>query len=145
MLSLAMKVTGAGRLARGFDKAAKDTPDRMQKAVMRAGYLVQRAAKKNLTGGNPLNVQTNRLRSSVQVKTKGSGKTAESTVGTRVKYGAVHEHGATIMSTWGRGHTARQLTIPARPWLNPALESNRKKIVKLIDKEIQNMLKAAGL
>lgn len=145
MLSLVMKVMGAGRLAASFNKAGKSTPDRMQKAVTRAGYLVQRAAKKNLTGGNPLNVQTNRLRGSVQVKPKGSGKRAEATVGTIVKYGALHEFGATITSTWGRGHTPRQITIPARPWLNPALESNRKKIVKIIDKEVQNMLKAAGL
>ena len=145
MLSLVMKVTGAGRLTGAFNKAAKSTPDRMQKAVLRAGYLVQRAAKKNLTGGNPLNVRSERLRSSVQVKMKGGGKTAEARVGTKVKYGAVHEHGATFMSTWGRGGGTRQITIPARPWLNPALESNRKKIVKLLDKEVQNMLKAAGL
>ena len=145
MLSLVMKVTGAGRVAGAFNKAAKDTPDRMQKAVTRAGYLVQKAAKKNLTGGNPLNVKTNRLRSSVQVRTKGKGRDAEATVGTKVKYGATHEHGATYMSTWGRGHSARQITIPARPWLNPALASNRKKIVKIIDKEARSMLKAAGL
>ena len=145
MLSLAMKVTGAGRLATGFNKAAKDTPSQMMKAVAKAGYLVQRTAKENLTGGNPLNVLTNRLRSSVQVQTKSGGHIAEARVGTVVKYGAVHEFGMTYTSTWGRGNTPRQITIPERPWLNPALKSNRKKIVAIIDKGVQDTLKAAGL
>ena len=148
MLKLLMSVVGAGPLAAKFQRAAKRTPSKMEQSLKKAAYLVQRAAKQNLTGGNPLNVRSGRLRSSVAVDVKG----LEARVGTNVKYGAIHEKGKIIHSSGlmvfeigGNTIKTKRVTIPARPWLGPALERNRAKIVGMMDKGVKAMIREAGL
>lgn len=94
-----------------------------------AAKQAERAAKLRTTGGNPLHVQTGRLRASIRsgvrggvrggnkgaiegwLRAGGQGRKGQ------VKYAAVHELGLTIPNPWG-GLTR----MPKRPFLQPSID-----------------------
>jgi len=151
MLNLATTVKGDKELARKFDKAGKTMPKTVERAMWKCVYMVQRTGKRKLTGGNPLNVRTGELRSSLSAEVnKIHGNEYEGRVGTNIIYGKIHEYGATIRAktgeymTWPSGAgwvRAREVRIPARPWLNPALRENRQKINKTLGMEVKDHFK----
>ena len=151
MLNLATTIKGDKKLAKKFDKASKTMPKALERVMWKCVYMVQRTGKRKLTGGNPLNVRSGELRSTLGVEVKKiHGNTYEGRVGTNTIYGKIHEYGATIrakteeyMRFPGTGGwvTANEVKIPARPWLNPSLEENRKKINKTLGMEVKDHLK----
>ena len=155
MLNLATTVKGDKELARKFDKAGKTMPKAVERAMWKCVYMVQRTAKRKVTGGNPLNVRSEVLRASILPEVKKiHGNEYEGRVGTNVIYGKIHEYGATIRAKTGEYMTwpgatgwvkAREVRIPARPWLNPSLEENRKKINKTLGMEVKDHFKKHGL
>ena len=134
-------------------RAGQRMPDNMRRQAHRAAYLVQRSAKQNLTGGRPLNVREGLLRSSVVVGVRGGGRDVEASIGTNIIYGAVHEKGKVIhakrnymvFNVGGRWVKTRVVRIPERPWLRPALERNRQRIVQLLDEGVKATIREAGL
>ena len=94
----------------------------LQSAMEKVGALVERDAKINVTKSPPEHpqVQTGRLRSSIihQVTNDSNSITAE--IGSNVVYSKYLEFGTSHHSPF--------------PWLFPAVESNRDKIIDLLKK-----------
>lgn len=115
-----------------------------------ARYTVGTAQKKYLSGPRPekLNVVKGRLRASIAHRIKGAGKNLEITVGSNVKYAAIHELGGTVrtpvtdrMRAWSwwkfkktgddffkrlalTKKSAITRKIEPRPFLQPAVEDS---------------------
>ena len=106
-------------------RIAKEALPTLTKAVDLGTKVVLNKAFKNLTGGNPLHVRSNRLRGSLTSSVGIKGQSIIGRVGTNVKYGPVHEFGASIRRGSG------VIRIPRRAWLGPALTSSRKKVLKV--------------
>ena len=151
MLNLATTIKGDKKLAQKFDKASKTMPKALERGMWKCVYMVQRTAKRKLTGGSPLNVRSGTLRSSLAAEVKKvHGNAYEGKVGTNIIYAKIHEYGATIRAKTGEYMrfpgaggwvTTSEVKIPARPWLNPSLEENRKKINKTLGMEVKDHLK----
>ena len=116
-------------------------------------------AKLNVTGGNPLRVQTGRLRSSINSRVEQAGLDLRGRLGSNVKYARIHELGGVIPAHRVVPVTAKALrffvngqvvfaryadipaiTMPERPYLRPAAQ---KAIVGMVDRLSKvNMVKA---
>ena len=138
-------------LARKLDLASRRANAELPRALMRAGLVVAGQAQRNVTGGGSsttmLNVRTGRLRSSIGAVMVGRHAVK---VGTNVVYARIHEEGGMIHATktipgtktgrkWlrfrtadGQWHTVDRVRIPARPYLGPALEKMRPRVVAII-------------
>jgi phage gpG-like protein len=106
-------------------------------------------SKKNAT----LQPDSGRLRNSVSTRVQRSGGRIRGTVGTNLKYAAIHEFGGTIrpktkkylkFKAGGRWYSANQVTIPERPYLRPSLEKKRKAVLNLILRKLLEGYKRSG-
>lgn len=88
------------------------TREAVERGVHKAGLLVEGAAK-------PLApIDTGALRGSIHTTTRPTGDGATASVGTNVEYAAHQEFGTSRMK--------------AQPYLQPALQKNKKKAKKII-------------
>lgn len=103
--------------------------ERVRRIVARAALVVVRRAQLNLTGPI-LRVRTGRLRASLVSRVEPHGRSWQARVGTPVRYGRVHEFGATIVprrarvlrfEVEGQRVFARRAVIPARRWLQRSM------------------------
>ena len=94
----------------------KEIIDDLQKGLKKAGLIVERQAKINVTQSPPSHpqVQTGRLRSSITHEVGDS----EVIIGTNVVYGKYLEHGTSQM--------------PPYPWLFPAVELKKPEIIEAL-------------
>lgn len=108
-----------------------------KKALYEGGLVVERHAKENIRSQRL--IDTGNLRASIRAWMYGK----ECWIGTGVIYAAIHEFGGTIFPKkaggklmWtdksGAFHQADHVTIPARPYLRPALFENLAEIVDAI-------------
>ena len=147
---ISLKVIGAKAVINRFRKAASDSKSEVQRLLLDAGALIERSAKKKVSGP-VLKVRTGQLRRSIHARAQGTGVDAVVTVGSTAKYAAIHEFGGktaprTILprrakvlrfEAGGRAIFARRVNhsgsrIPARPYMRPSLEENREKIERLV-------------
>lgn len=107
-------------------------------ALEQVARQVKNEARRNVTGGgnatDRLNVRSSGglgLRASIDHEVDKAGMASKARIGASVKYAAIHEFGGTIHAKnaeylhfktrdggWVR---TKQVTIPARPYLRPAL------------------------
>jgi phage gpG-like protein len=96
------------------------------------------AKKDYLSGPRPGKLQrlTGRLRGNIAHREKLSGDRVTGILGTNVIYGRIHELGGEIRPKTaqylkfqinGRWKSVRKVTMPARPFLRPAMEDNLDK------------------
>jgi HK97 gp10 family phage protein len=115
------------------------------RAVQAGAYIVEGYAKVNITDQEL--VDTGNLRSSIQTELGSvDGNGAEAFVGTGIVYAAIHEFGGIIHSTSGKGlHfqaedgqwvNCMSVTIPARPYLRPAVDEHELEIMDAIGEEL---------
>ncbi len=85
--------------------------------------------------------QRGQLRNSIQSESKTTGTGAEAEIGPHVIYGRIQELGGTIRPIHGQylkfqidgqWRQARQVTIPARPYLRPAVEEHIDQISEVM-------------
>lgn len=135
-----------------------------QRALLKSALLVERQVKLHLTGGNPLHVRSGRLRSSITHRLERIGGDLAARVGTKLIYARIHEFGGIIraknhpflvfpirgVQTVGvRGQQlkrprhvieqwvrVKQVTIPKRPYMVPALKEKREEIIKIVSDEV---------
>lgn len=123
----------AGDAVKRLERAAKIADQTVMRAIYKAARRVQREAKINVRQKlNTTGQATGALSRSITV-TDAPGELAAA-VGTSMIYGAIHEFGGVItpihgdVLAWeepeGEWHFARSVTIPARPYLHPALDDN---------------------
>jgi len=119
-----IEVIQGKELADKFRQAGKKVEDKIDKALMTAGLLVERDVKQSFgispsLPGEPPGVLTGRLRSSIATRVI----PGNALVGTQVEYARRLEKGDE-----GPGG------IAARPFLRPALERNKEEIKKILYK-----------
>ena len=137
--AFSISVIGAKSIIRKFQRARGEIGSETRKNLIKAGSVIQAAAKKNfrpreakgvrnmLTGPKTLRVQSGQLRRSIVVKTRGTGFDTVVEVGPTAEYGRKHE--------LGEG-------VPARPFMRPALEDTEKQVIALVGKSFRPILRA---
>lgn len=118
-------------------------------AMWKCMYEAERTAKtEHLSGPRPkvLNIRSGRLRASIKPKVRKSGDTVRGEIGTNVIYARIHEMGGVItpkktkalkFNIPGVGwRTAKKVTIPARPFLRPAMTENLNRFRDIFAKSI---------
>jgi len=159
-----MTLRGVEEVTRALD------PDRamagLKKELRDAAYAIQRAAVKNVSN-RVLHRRTGNLATSIKAEIDSDGLTARVGVGKQAEYGAAHEFGAKTKPhiikpryakalrfpiAFGiKSHKATKFAfaqhahhpgsvIPKRPWLLPAYESNKDRIVSTFQASLQRSL-----
>lgn len=145
---LAKGFTGAGQLLVAQIRQNLSGPGRRQIAWLskrQERKFAQRPPQSRLH--DYPGVVSGKLRRSVKFKIQGSGQGMSLVVGPHVVYAAIHEFGGKIdVSAKMRGflhahgfHLSKrktQITIPARPYVWPAYEKQRREIVRVIGREL---------
>ena len=151
MAKAEMKLVGEEDFRHNLNQLiAACTGSDLNHALMRGGFVVERAAKENIRKRGL--ILFGFLRTSVRTILFKPGIVL---VGTHVIYAAIHEFGGTITAKnkpflvfkvddqWVR---VKSVTIPARPYLRPALDKNRRKVYSEVKKTLQGSIhrRAAG-
>ncbi len=129
------------------------TGEVLKKAARAGGGVIETNAKMNASSGRPgLNVDTGNLVNSIKVEDGECTEThAEVTVGpSNVEYARIHEFGGVIKPTsakmlaWegsdGEMIFAHEVTIPARPYMRPAVDEHKDEIRKAMEEQIQGAI-----
>ena len=143
---MAIVIQGLKKLQFRVRRAIKQNIRSGIKAIVKASALVETSAKKNMKGSRTRAIRLGRrvtakpgvlgidggtLRASITFIVKSSRGKVTSTIGPqRVPYGAIHEFGGQA----GRG---KLTTIPARPYLGPALEENEERVKQILGKSFR--------
>ena len=136
-----IRIVGLNKLIKRFDRLTQ-TGIKVR-SLRQAGLHIAGWSKKyRLTGPRPKYLGVGRgptggrLRSSVSAsRVRRLGDKFFTFIGTNVTYGRIHEKG-------GYAGRNRKVRIPARPFLQPAIESrnNRKEIEKIVLKNVNRAL-----
>lgn len=127
-----VEVTGDRELRIYFDKISDEMKPALRRAAGLSLLLLKERVQRKLSG-QVLHRQTGALVGSVAIQ-KFSGGSIGGRVGPNKVYAAIHEFGGMA----GRGHS---VTIPPRPYMQPAFEENISRITELFEKEIDKVLK----
>ena len=141
MTTIRVELEGKEELERKLSKLSKAAATSIAKdAVDEGGAVVQFYAQLNARNVFS-NRQRGQLRNSIRVESQTTISGAEAEIGPHVIYGRIHEFGGTIKPirakllhwvTDGVDHFAKQVTIPARPYLGPAVEEHRDQIIQVM-------------
>ncbi len=122
------------------------------KAVLAGAYVVETHAKLNVRdtfkqGGGDL---MNSIQSSL---VSASAMRAEAETGPTVIYGRIQEQGGTVvpvnakMLHWvdeaGKHHSAFSVTLPARPYMEPAVNDHEDEILNAMGTTLMNIIEGA--
>jgi len=137
-LRFSLKVKGTKGLARRIKRVADKADDGLLRAYRQAALLVVREAKQRTDvqfyhAGRPWK-KTGSLKRSIREEVTREVGGVRAVVGTGLIYSRIHEYGGRA----GRGHAA---VIPARPYLEPALDAKHREIFELIAREFGKILK----
>ncbi len=164
-----VEVQGLDGLEKAGQLSRSNRVTLMQNLIRAAGAFGRSAVgttqKDYLSGPRPtkLGTVTNRLRSSITTKTETSGNVIETSVGTNVKYAAIHEFGGQIQATpsmygffWAKFYESKDvkwkrmalglkrkghINIPARPFLRPGVMDS----LPIYKRNIERVLAAVSL
>jgi len=130
-------------------RLAKETPGALDHAAVRAATLVQREAKINVKQKlNTTGQATGNLgRGITVVGRRGTGSAA---VGPQAIYGAIHEFGGVIKPVRAKALAftlpdgtfvmTGKVVIPARPYMEPAMETVQPQVPGIVREEIADLL-----
>lgn len=140
------RIVGSELVQRKLVQIGVDRQKRVRMTVNALGVTLQGKVKSNYLSGEPLKVQSGRLRRSVNVANTEDGNTFTSSVGTNVPYGAYWEKGFDRkVGAGARGGPKKAMTDlaamkyaakhppgtkheDARPFLTPALADMKDEI-----------------
>lgn len=165
MAGVDVKIFGAEALKRWAERAPEEAREAMREAMDIGLLAIERIAKLKVSGST-LKVRTGRLRASIgnpgaqgirSVATR--DRSVLGTIGTRVKYAAIHEHGGTIRipeirprnkralrffvggrEIFAKRARAHDVAMPARPFLGPAVEEGRDQVLRIFGARIARRL-----
>jgi len=156
-----MRVTGLRQLAGALRDISTGLPAATNRGLLAAARLVRDAAKKEFARKSqtalpnpppgPLVPRTGDLRESIKAELIQEQHEAIVGVPARIVYGKVHEFGNTIRQVRSpymiftpigeKGPWfAKEVTIPARPFLWPGYEKNKERVRELIGNAIVTLL-----
>jgi len=123
--------------------------EKLLPAVKAGGFVVEGAAEINIRE-KLYRHPTGNLMNSINVKAgKTTAHSASVTIGTNVIYAAIHEFGGTIKAknapylcfvVDGNFVKTKSVEIPARPYLRPALNDNKGKIVQAMGVQLAKLI-----
>lgn len=133
-----------------LDKTARGKA--LKRSAMAGGYVIEAQAKIN--ANTTFKASTSNLAGSIFTDTiSESDMEVEVAVGPSVVYGRIQELGGTVkpvsakllhwVNEQGEHRTAKEVTLPARPYLRPAIDENGDKIVKAISENLRIEIEAA--
>lgn len=123
----------------------------VKNAVEAGGRIVEAYAKVNVV--NTFKHQTGNLANSIRVEVTASPDRAVARIGPTAIYGRIQELGGTVkplikkklyfMGEDGRLRTAMSVTLPARPYLKPAVEEHEDEILKAVAEKLRIEIEGA--
>lgn len=123
----------------------------LRNAVEAGARVVEGHAKVNIV--NTFKKQTGNLAASVRVDVTQNSDQARALIGPTAIYGRIQELGGTVkpltarMLFWtdenGKSHAAHEVTLPARPYLKPAMEDNEDAIVNAVAENLRIEIEGA--
>jgi phage gpG-like protein len=152
-ISVTGQVVGIEKVERRFLLAGELVPKKVLTAVQALGLDLLRKVKEDFLSGRALNVRSGKLRRGVNEKTTENGGLVSSSVGTNTAYARPWETGFTgtesvrahtrRMKKRGvaaqvRAHT-RDVTMRARPFLKPALDEMRPRVVAELNEALRGL------
>lgn len=136
-----IEIEGADELERKLASLERAAGTRIAKdAVGEGGGVIQFYAQKNALSTFSSR-QTGALRNSIIVESRATDTGAEAEIGPHVIYGRIQEFGGTIRPVRakrlhfvidGQDVFARQVTLPARPYLRPAVDDHKDQILSVM-------------
>lgn len=127
---MGVTVHGLSSLQAKLKKLDPLTLDATRRGVYKAGLAVEDDAKNNVT------VVTGELKGSISVYQDYMAQGLSVSVGTNKEYAARIEFGFNDTDSLGRTYNQA-----AKPYLQPALQRNKKKAQEIVTKEIRNAYK----
>lgn len=136
-----------------LQKMGKDMRGKtLEKAALAGGFVIEAEAKINI--GNTFKAGTGNLAGSINTTVESNdGDSVKVAVGPSMIYGRIQELGGTIkpvfapMLHWvdesGAHHQAMSVTLPAHPYLRPAVDENEDKITKVIGANLKEEIEGA--
>lgn len=115
------------------------------KGVREAMFVAEKWSKQSFGQPGHLQSRTDNLRRSINTAVVEKGNEVVGTIGTPVKYGAIHELGGIIkpikgkylkFAINGQWKSVRQVKMPARPYLRPSITENIDKIREIIMRNV---------
>lgn len=155
MVALSVQIVGADKLAAGMGKAATSTVPAQMRVAMEGGLLlVEGDAKRGVKR------DSGRLQNSITHRISGGGGNLTGEAGPSVKYGVYVERGrapgrpppVAAVAAWARRHgispflVARAIGrkgVKPAPFLLPAYEKNRGRILDLFGKVADRVVEVA--
>lgn len=139
------------RLQKMTDKfKSGDSSTGVQMALYKGGLAVERSAVQNASGPRPEHIDRVSGDLVSRITTRRDSKYKVS-VGIKLEYAAIHEFGGTIKSSGyhqvaagGKVHDTGMIHMPARPYLRPALDSNRGQISAYVRAYLKIMIRESG-
>jgi phage gpG-like protein len=116
------------------------------KGVKKSILFAEAESKKSFGKPGNLKVRSGHLRRSIRSNVRDRYREIVAELNTDVKYGAIHEYGGVIkakhapylkFTVGGRWVQVKQVTIPARPFLAPAIENNLLKLEQIITNTVE--------
>lgn len=145
MTTIKVNLKGKDELERKLAKLSKSVATSIAKdAVDEGGAVIQFHAQLNARNVFSSR-QRGQLRNSIRVESKMTGTGAEAEIGPHVIYGRIQEYGGTIEPVrkqalhWasdGVEHFAKRVTLPARPYLTPAVENHIDQISDVMKRTV---------
>lgn len=123
----------------------------LKNAVESGARLVEGFAKVNII--NTFKAQTGNLANSIRVEVDAGADKATARIGPTAIYGRIQELGGTVrplnakelhwVDEGGAHHTAKSVTLPARPYLAPAVEDNEDTILAAMGESLRMDIEGA--
>lgn len=150
-MEISVQMQGKTTVIRGLADAL---PERLHKALLRSGEIIQRQMVQNLSGkrtaGNPYPGWVSGMLRRIQAVMPNQYSIAIGPGRQASAYAAIQEHGGTIYQTiaetrrvklkdgWVTLAAGRQITIniPARPYLLPTWKQKREDVLTAIKQEL---------
>lgn len=128
------------RLPRFKDEFRKGLEEGMRKAM----FLAERKSKERMGTPGNLNIKTGNLRRSINSSVTVEGNSIVGRLGSYVVYSRIHELGGVIRArdgylkfkTQGGWRSVKQVVMPKRPFLRPAINDNMTDMLDIIIKTI---------
>ena len=147
---ISLKITGDKELASRLERINGQVITALRMGIEKSLIELENEARNKLSG-RVLNVQTGTLRRSIGREINQSGNSIIGSVGSDLKYAAIHEFGGVIKAKnapyltfpidggWAR---VKQVTIPERSYLRSTLEEKEPMILNIVQREIEKLIEA---